>query len=389
MRTSSSRERRAPEKDRSKNDLSQNEAGSSLSGAPASSGRLISTIAWVVALGLAACAVYLGWRVISGQPASSPAAQPVAQAALTENKAAVVNVAMPDFRVSAGVEAVYRHPDLKTIIPNRPREEVITYTVDLGDSIFEIAANFNIKPETVLWANYDLLNDNADLISIGMELKIPPVDGVYYEWQSGDTVEAVAARFEAKPDDILGWSGNNFDLTDPKVEPGIWILVPGGHREFKQWIVPTIPRGRAGVSRSVYGAGTCEGGYTGANGSGAFIWPAGNHVLSGNDYWSGHLGIDIAAGEGAPIYAADSGVVVFAGGAFGGYGNMVMIDHGNGYQTLYAHLSSVTAYCGRSVSQGSIIGWSGSTGNSTGAHLHFEVRYMGGFVSPWFVLPAP
>jgi len=82
-------------------------------------------------------------------------------------------------------------------------------------------------------------------------------------------------------------------------------------------------------------------------------------------------------------------VVVFSGGAFGGYGNMIMIDHGNGYQTLYGHLSSVSAGCGASVSQGQYIGSSGSTGNSTGPHLHFEVRYLGGFVNPWFVLPAP
>ena len=114
-----------------------------------------------------------------------------------------------------------------------------------------------------------------------------------------------------------------------------------------------------------------------------------NHTLSGNDYWSGHLAIDIGAGEGAAIYAADSGVVVFSGPAAGGYGNMIMIDHGNGYQTLYAHLSQVIAGCGRSVQQGQTIGIAGSTGKSTGPHLHFEVRYLGGFVSPWYVLPAP
>ena len=82
-------------------------------------------------------------------------------------------------------------------------------------------------------------------------------------------------------------------------------------------------------------------------------------------------------------------MVVFAGWSNGGYGNIVMIDHGNGYQTLYGHMSSVSAGCGRSIGQGAVIGYSGSTGNSTGAHLHFEVRYQGGFVSPWFVLPAP
>jgi len=295
---------------------------------------------------------------------------------------------MPPWVSYRAGQALVRKADLRTSIPERPAVEVQTYTVEMGDSVFEIANQFEIKPETLLWANYSQLNDNPDMISVGMQLNLPPVDGVYYEWQAGDTLELVAGRFEAKIEEILNWPGNNLDLTDPVLEPGTWVMVPGGHREFRQWIIPVIPRGAAGVSRSVYGAGACEGSYEGAYGSGAFIWPAGNHVLSGNDYWSGHLGIDIAAGEGAPVYAADAGVVVFSGWATGGYGNMVMIDHGNGYQTVYAHMSNATAGCGRSVGQGSIIGYSGSTGNSTGAHLHFEVRYQGGFVSPWYVLPA-
>jgi murein DD-endopeptidase MepM/ murein hydrolase activator NlpD len=150
-----------------------------------------------------------------------------------------------------------------------------------------------------------------------------------------------------------------------------------------------IARGAAGVSSGVYGGGACPGGYDGLYGSGAFIWPTINHTISGNDYWSGHLAIDIGAALGEPISAADSGVVVFAGWATGGYGNTVAIDHGNGYSTLYAHLSSINVSCGRSVAQGQTIGYGGSTGNSTGPHLHFEIRYQGGFVNPWYVLPAP
>jgi murein DD-endopeptidase MepM/ murein hydrolase activator NlpD len=101
----------------------------------------------------------------------------------------------------------------------------------------------------------------------------------------------------------------------------------------------------------------------------------------------GHLGIDIAAGIGDPIVTADSGVIVFTGWAAGGYGNMIMVDHGNGYQTLYGHLSAVGVSCGQSVNQGQYIGNSGSTGNSTGSHLHFEIRLWGQFVNPWHVLP--
>lgn len=354
--------------------------------------RFASIVAWIVAGGLVLVAAYLAWETYTSRASVLAANVSSTQAEPTRVKPAQANLAsvnLPDFPPENEPLAVSRQASLHTIIPDRPGEEVREYIVEPGDSVFEIARSFNIKPETLLWANYELLNDAPDTIAIGMKLVVPAVDGVYYQWQAGDTIESVAARFEAKPEDILGFPGNNIDLTNPVIEPGAWVMVPGGHREFRQWIIPVIPRGRAGVSRELYGAGACEGSFDGAYGTGGFIWPAGNHVLSGNDYWSGHLGIDIAAGEGAPIYAADSGVIVFSGWAYGGYGNMVMIDHGNGYQTVYAHLSQVFAGCGRSVSQGQIIGYAGSTGNSTGAHLHFEVRYQGGFVSPWYVLPAP
>jgi murein DD-endopeptidase MepM/ murein hydrolase activator NlpD len=357
---------------------------------PSKSSFLVSGIAWLVAFSLVVVAAYMGWQRLPPM-ATVPVEKAVARAVTSPEAgdSGTTQVRLPQFVSLEQAQAILRKVMLHTTIPERPAVKVSKYTVEQGDSLFEIASNFKIKPETLLWANYDQLNDNPDMISIGMELNVPPVDGVFYEWKEGDTVQTVAGRFEAKVDDVLGWPGNDFDLTEPTLQPGAWIMVPGGHREFRQWIIPVIPRGAAGVSKSVYGAGACEGNYEGAYGTGTFVWPAGNHVLSGNDYWSGHLGIDIAAGEGAPIYASDSGVVVFAGWATGGYGNMVMIDHGNGYQTVYAHMSSVSAGCGRSVGQGLIVGYAGSTGNSTGAHLHFEVRYLGGFVSPWYVLPAP
>jgi LysM repeat protein len=371
---------------------------------PAFKDRWLPAIAWVFALALVAVAIFLAWRAFSPRlpgaasqspltpvSAASPALDSLAPSSQVENQAAVPLVSSSELATAGDglLPEIARRSDLHTTIPNRPVEKVRTHTVVKGDSVFEIAAQFKLKPETILWANYAQLNDNPDMIALGMDLDIPPVDGVLYTWKEGDTVAAVAAQFQVDPQEILNWPGNNLDLANPLIEPGSQVMVPGGRREFRQWIIPTIPRGRAGVSQSVYGGGACEGGYDGAYGTGAFIWPAGNHVLSGNDYWDGHLGIDIAAGEGAAIYAADSGVVVFAGWATGGYGNMVMIDHGNGYQTVYAHLSSVRASCGQSVIQGGTIGYAGSTGNSTGAHLHFEVRYQGGFVSPWYVLPAP
>ena len=120
-------------------------------------------------------------------------------------------------------------------------------------------------------------------------------------------------------------------------------------------VVPTIPVVRWCINQHPWPRFLRYSEY-GALGTGYFVWPADNHYLSGNDYWSGHLAIDIAAGTGAAIYAADSGLVVYAGWVTGGYGNMVMIDHGNGYQTLYAHLNSINTACGSSVYQGTVIG---------------------------------
>jgi murein DD-endopeptidase MepM/ murein hydrolase activator NlpD len=343
--------------------------------------------AWIIAIALVVFAIYLGWRVTSAQAGDSEQAASIPTQQPQQSNSA--KLSLPELSEPAKQVSISREINLHTIIPTRPRQDAQEYTVDTGDSVFAIANSFGLEPESVLWANYVLLNDNPDQLSPGMTLRIPPTDGVLYEWEEGDTLQGVADRFEAKLEDIISWTGNKFDLTNPEVEVSSLIMLPGGHREFKQWIVPTIPRGRAGVSSSLYGSGTCTGGYDGAYGSGTFIWPADNHTLSGNDYWSGHLAIDIAAGTGARVYAADSGVVVFAGPALGGYGNMIMIDHGNGYQTLYAHLGSVGISCGQSVIQGQYIGSAGNTGLSTGPHLHFEVRYLGGFVSPWFVLPAP
>ena len=282
-----------------------------------------------------------------------------------------------------GFEAISRNIQLKTNMPERPRYSVDKYTVARGDSVFAIAEKYNITPETLLWANYDSLQDNPHNLKPGITLNVPPTNGIYYQWKDGDTLDSVANEFKTDADSILGWPGNDIDLTNPTVDPGTWVMVPDGEREFVQWLIPTIATGSSGTSST--SSSSCPGG---AVGSGAFVWPADNHFLSGNDYWSGHLGIDIAAGEGAPVYAADAGVVTMAqGGDNYGYGNVIQIDHGNGYSSVYAHLSVIGVSPCQSVYAGQWIGSAGNTGNSQGAHLHFEVRQGGGFINPWFVLP--
>jgi hypothetical protein len=333
-------------------------------------------------------AVWATWLNLGRTQAPDPLGSPSPSSVAPTAWAADTSIPLPPFLPNAGSASdVTRHINLDTIIPKRPRMDVIRYTVQPGDSVFGIADHFGIKPETVLWGNYDVLNDDPHLLKPGQELNILPVDGVYYQWKADDSLQAVADQFGAQVEDIVDFPGNRIDPFHSDIAAGTWVVIPGGHRDFRQWLVPTIARGRAGVGAAL-GAGGCSGDYSGgAVGTGGFIWPSANHFLSGNDFWSGHLAIDIAAALGDPVWAADSGVIVFAGPSIGGYGNMVMIDHGNGWQTLYAHLSQVLIHCGQSVAQGQTIGLAGSTGNSTGAHLHFETRFEGGFINPWFVLP--
>jgi murein DD-endopeptidase MepM/ murein hydrolase activator NlpD len=315
---------------------------------------------------------------------STSVAQALAPVPTAEPDEAPPQVPMPALGGPAAFSAIEREIQLKTNIPaDKPRYEPVEYRVVRGDSIFAIAESYKLEPETVLWANYDVLQDDPHSLRPGQVLTIPPANGIYYQWKENDTLESVSDEFNASIDEIINFPGNDIDLTNPKIESGSWVMVPGGEREFVQWLVPTIAKGDSGTSPTSQNA--CGGG---AVGGGGFIWPADSHSLSGNDYWPGHLGIDIAAGEGAPVYAADSGVVTMAQGGYNyGYGNVVQIDHGNGYSTVYAHLSAYFVGPCQSVSAGQQIATSGNTGNSQGAHLHFEVRQHGGFINPWFVLP--
>lgn len=348
---------------------------------------------WLIAFSLVILLLYVGWRTQLASAAGQNPQVALPTQALTQPTPPASGEVSPGTQPQGELNSsvlgpvLGRKSELYTIIPNRPREDTITHKVEAGDSVFAISKLYNLTPETILWANYDLLKDSPDSLTIGMELNIPPVNGVFYIWKEGDTLDGIATTFKAETEDILNFTGNRLDLTNPTITAGEQIMIPGGQREFQTWVVPQIARKNAGVSPSVYGAGACTGDYDGAYGSGYFIWPSYNAFLSGNDFWSGHLGLDIAGATGDPVWASDAGVVVFAGWATGGYGNMVMVDHGNGYQTLYAHLSNVRTYCGKSVGAGTVIGSVGSTGNSTGPHLHFEIRIWGQFINPWQVLP--
>jgi murein DD-endopeptidase MepM/ murein hydrolase activator NlpD len=287
-----------------------------------------------------------------------------------------------------------------TAVPSQERRGVISYTVQAGDTLFGIAAQFGLRPESVLWANYDTLQDNPHLLQPGMELALPPVNGIVYTTKDGDTVESIAEEFKVTPDAIYV-DGFDWNHLKPGAQPesGVELIIPGGSRDFKAWAISAAenaPQPAANTNSSgvpiarTSNAGFCQNAPVGSVvGSGTFIWPAPKHWLSGNPYTAWHPGIDIAARLGDPIVAADSGVVVYAGWSNVGYGNLVVIDHGNGWQTWYAHNSEIVVTCGEAVYQGTQISLAGSTGRSTGPHLHFETRFNGTLPNPFNVLPPP
>jgi murein DD-endopeptidase MepM/ murein hydrolase activator NlpD len=284
-----------------------------------------------------------------------------------------------------------------TTIPSRSRQEIVTYTVQVGDTLFGIAEKFGLEPETILWGNYAILLDDPHALQPGQVLNILPINGTLYEWQDGDGLNGVAKFFNVTAEEIINFPGNHLDpatigdYTRPNIQPGTVLIIPGGRREFTTWYAPVGVTRENPASARVLGPGACDPVVGGAVGFGNFVWPTNKHYLSGYDYSlkTNHLGIDLAGSEGEGVYATDAGVVVYAGWNNYGYGNMIMIDHGNGWQSLYAHLSAIYRFCGQSVGQGEAIGAIGSTGRSSGAHLHFELMTATFKVNPFDFLPPP
>ena len=325
--------------------------------------------------------------------AQAPAEVNALEAVPTVNVAGIENAAV-SVDTFAGIP---RLAQAHTIIPSRPRLEIVKYTVLEGDTVFGIAEKFGLAPETVLWGNYYILLDDPHGLKPGQELNILPVNGTYHEWQQGEGLNGISEYYGVKPEDIINYPSNNLDsaavgdFSNPNIAPGTWLIVPGGRREFVSWSAPLgVTRENPAYAR-VLGPGACDPISGGAVGFGTFVWPANDHYLSGFDYTPGanHWGIDLAGNEGEGVYATDAGVVVYAGWNNYGYGNMILVDHGGGFQSLYAHLSGLNVGCGQSVGQGDVIGAIGNTGNSSGSHLHFEIMTSSFKLNPFDVLPPP
>lgn len=233
-------------------------------------------------------------------------------------------------------------------------DTIITYEVREGDTPSGIAAKFNISVNTLLWAN-DIRN--ANLIRVGDNLIILPVSGVKYTVKKGDTLASIAKKYNGDKDEIINFN----DLDDEAgIKIGDILIIPDG-------IMPTPPKTSPtyAVKNKQYASLPNLGGY--------FIRPTVGRISQG---FHGRNGVDIANPTGTPIYAAASGAVIIADavGYNGGFGKYIVINHPNGTQTLYAHASRLLVSAGRQVNQGDLIAYMGSTGRSTGPHLHFEVH---------------
>lgn len=283
-----------------------------------------------------------------------------------------------------------------TIIPDRPRNTVITYVVEKGDTINGIAQRFGLQQESIAWSNDRRL---IWVLPVGAELQIPPADGVIHQALGGATIAEIAARYKvADPLSIVdseynpSLNGLGADYVPPS---GMMIFIPGGEGEAIDWTPPSVQTS-GGSSGTSGGAGliSFEPGAAGScaatePGQGTFWSPplsAGTYVIT-RTYASWHQGIDLAGTTGTPVKAANGGKVIFAGGSNWGYGIAVVISHGP-YLTLYGHLNGVNVSCHQVVGAGQQIGTMGSTGQSSGPHLHFEIMTSnGGRFDPASTIP--
>ncbi len=232
--------------------------------------------------------------------------------------------------------------------------QISTYVVREGDTITGVSRMFNVSVNTILWTNN--LNSKS-VLKIGQTLTILPVTGISYTIKKGDTINGIASKYEADVNDILNY--NDLTISTP-LPIGQSIIIPDvelSASEIAQSAVLSSNRVISGFIRPIVGGRKTQGIH-------------------------GHNAVDLAAPIGTPIYASAAGTIIIArtGGWNGGYGNYIVISHPNGTQTLYAHNSKNLVSVGERVSRGETIALLGSTGNSTGPHLHFEIR---GAVNPF------
>ncbi len=322
-----------------------------------------------------ALALIIGWRMVM--------ADVVAEAGMAEDTAvsrdATIATDTTEIEFTAGNiptlndASLAPNPNPHTYEGKLPEHDFVTHVVERGETPVGIAEQYGIKTETILGGNPQL-SEESSLLQVGVELIILPVDGVLHTVQPGDTLEGLVAEYGIAQEEIVAYENNNLEWPF-RLQPDTKIMVPGAVRELFVWTPPSLSSVRSpggGIAPAVVGTGT-------------FIYPVNSRNFT-QFYWYGHPGIDIALGEGSAVVAADTGTVTFAGWNNYGYGNLIVVNHGNGYETFYAHLSGINVVPGQVVTQGQYIGASGNTGNSSGPHIHFEIRINDNRDNPcWYI----
>ncbi|TSC83698.1 MAG: peptidase M23 family protein [Parcubacteria group bacterium Gr01-1014_17] len=239
---------------------------------------------------------------------------------------------------------------LADISESNTHGSISVYTVRSGDTLSQISRMFGVSVNTIVWAN----NIRNGIIRPGDSLVILPISGVRHAVKAGDTITSIAKKYSADAREVALF--NNLSVSE-KLAIGDTVIIPDGEMAVPSSFQSVRLRGAGGPAYEGY-----------------YLRP----ILGGRKTQGlhGYNGVDLASYYGAPVFASAEGEVIIAryDGWNGGYGKYIVIAHANGTQTLYSHLSQVITYVGRQVPRGELIGHIGSTGNSTGAHLHFEVR---------------
>jgi murein DD-endopeptidase MepM/ murein hydrolase activator NlpD len=252
------------------------------------------------------------------------------------------------------------------------RSGIIEYAVREGDTVSSIARNFGISVNTILWAN----NLTAySFIRQGDKLQILPVSGVLHKVASGESIQKIADKYDVTKDKIILANGLE---TDGRLTAGQTLIIPDGKklasatsassRNSSNYRLPSIVKNLVKPAAAQATSGKMQ-------------WPTVGYRITQYYSWR-HTGLDIGNKTGTPLYAADSGTVEFSGWNSGGYGYMILVNHGNGIKTRYAHASKLYVKKGDKVSKGEAIAAMGSTGRSTGPHIHFEVIVNGRLLNP-------
>lgn len=255
-------------------------------------------------------------------------------------------------------------PNPRTYQTKLPAHNFQTHQVARGETPNIIANQYGISANTLLGGN-TWLSQESNQLQVGAQLVILPVDGVLHKVRAGETIESIAELYRVTADAIIEYAPNNLEFPFYRLVPASELVVPGASiGQFFFTAPKSVATNAAGEPQwTVFGTGT-------------YIWPINGRCIT--QFYNGfHPGLDVGSSEGSPVYASDTGTVTyasFAAGTYYDYGNLIVINHGNGFETFYAHLSSIGVVPGQTVNQGDLIGFTGNTGRSSGPHIHFEIR---------------